>query len=97
MTENSETEETTPTRSPIMDASFSTLVMSLGSSALMSLGVISDPSGQTTENRDVAKFNIDLLVMLKEKTKNNLSKEEQQTLDSIVSDLQLKYVQTEKK
>jgi DNA replication initiation complex subunit (GINS family) len=41
----------------------------------------------------MAKFNIDLLVMLQDKTKNNLLDEEKKFLDSLVTDLQMKYIQ----
>ena len=42
----------------------------------------------------MAKFNIDLLIMLSEKTKNNLTTEELHFMNSIIADLQLKFVQT---
>ncbi len=77
-----------------IEATFSTLVMSLGSSALMSLGLVPDPStGKTKVDKNIAKFNIDLLIMLKEKTKGNISEEELAALDSILSDLQMKFIQ----
>ena len=80
--------------SQLLEASFSTLVMSLGSNTLMALGWIKNPStGQVSKDKKIAKFNIDLLCVLKEKTQGNLSKEEEQALDSIISDLQLKYVE----
>lgn len=41
---------------------------------------------------DLARFNIDMLMLLKEKTKNNLDKEEQMFLDQVASDLQLRFV-----
>lgn len=76
-----------------LDASFSTLVMSLGSAALMALGLVKDPqTGKVNKDKRVAKFNIDMLIVLKEKTKGNLSKEEEQVIDAIISDLQLKYI-----
>ncbi len=44
-------------------------------------------------NKKIAKFNIDLLVVLQEKTKNNLSADEKNFLDTVVQDLQLKFVE----
>ena len=77
-----------------LDASFSTLVMSVASSALMSLGLSPDPTtGKTEPDKQVARFNIDLLVVLKEKTKNNLNHDEQDLLTHILQDLQLKFMQ----
>ena len=76
-----------------MEASFSMLVMSIASSAAMSLGVAPHPeTGQTSKDKPMAKFNIDLLLMMQEKTKNNLNEEEKKFLDSLVTDLQIKYL-----
>ncbi|MCE3009043.1 MAG: DUF1844 domain-containing protein [Proteobacteria bacterium] len=76
-----------------MEANFSVLTMSLASSAAMALGLAPDPqTGKTEKDKNMAKFNIDLLVMLKEKTKGNLSSDEQKFLETVITDLQLKFV-----
>ncbi len=41
----------------------------------------------------MAKFNIDLLVMLKDKTKGNLNNDELKFIESVITDLQMKFVQ----
>lgn len=70
------------------------LVMSIASSALMSLGLSPDPTtGNAEPDKQMARFNIDLLVVLKEKTKNNLNTEEQDLLTHILQDLQHKFLQ----
>ena len=76
-----------------LQASFATLILSIGSSAAMALGLAPNPMTNKTE-KDVkmAKFNIDLLKILQEKTKSNLSKEEAMLLESMIHDLQLKFV-----
>ena len=77
-----------------LEANFSTLTLSIGSSAAMALGLVPNPvSGKTEKDVEVARFNIDLLRMLRDKTKNNLSAEEKTFLDSVIADLQLKFVQ----
>lgn len=77
-----------------LEASFSTLVLSIGSSAAMAIGLAPNPvTGKVEKDLNLARFNIDLLRMLREKTKGNLSTDEQSFLDSIVTDLQMKYVQ----
>jgi hypothetical protein len=77
-----------------MEASFSTLVLSIGSSAAMALGLAPNPAtGKTEKNSEVAKFNIDLLTVLREKTKNNLTEDEKKFLDFMLSDLQLRFVE----
>ena len=79
---------------PLPPADFATLVLSLGSSAMMYLGE-SDPAlgKQPTRNLAMAKHAIDLLTVLEEKTKGNLSSEEEQILESLLFDLRLRYVE----
>ncbi len=80
-----------------LEANFSTLILSIGSSAAMSLGLAPNPNtGKTEKDLEVARFNIDLLRMLREKTAKNLSEDEQKFLDSVTSDLQMKFVQNSK-
>ncbi len=80
-----------------MEANFSTLILSIGSSAAMSLGIAPNPAtGKIEKNLEVARFNIELLRMLRQKTANNLTGDEQKFLDSVTSDLQLKFVQISK-
>lgn len=72
---------------------FSTFVASLSSSALVQLGQIEEPTSKKMEkNLPMAKYTIDIIVMLQEKTKNNLSKEEDVLLQSILTDLRMRYV-----
>lgn len=83
-----------PETNPPLEANFSTLVLSVGSSAAMSLGLAPNPAtGKTEIDKKMAKFNIDLLEMLKDKTKNNLSSEEGKFLNQMTSDLKLKFVE----
>jgi hypothetical protein len=76
---------------------FSTFVLSLGSSALIHLGEM-EPPGETAPHRDLpmAKHTIDLLTMLQEKTRSNLSPEEDKLLESLLYDLRLRYVEAVK-
>jgi len=77
-----------------MQASLSVLAMSLASSAAMALGLAPDPqSGKIHIDRSMAKFNIDLLIVLQEKTKGNSTSEEAHLLSSLISDLQNRFVQ----
>lgn len=76
-----------------MKADFSTLIMSLGSSALIGLGLTENPTtGQIEKDLKMAEFNIDLLKILETKTSGNLTKEETEFLKNILADLQLQYV-----
>jgi hypothetical protein len=77
-----------------MQPDFNTLVISIASSAVISLGLEKNPhTGKMEKNLEMASFNIDLLKLLKEKTKGNLSPSEDNYLNAIVTDLQLKFVQ----
>jgi hypothetical protein len=78
-----------------MEASFSILAMSVASSAVMAMGLAPDPqSGAVHKDKNMARFNIDLLIMLQDKTKNNLTDEEKKFLESIITDLQMKFMQS---
>ena len=74
---------------------FNALVMSMASAALVAMGLAPHPQSKKTEkNLETARMNIDLLDMLKQKTKNNLTREEQNFLDSVLHDVRLKYMQS---
>lgn len=78
-----------------LEASFSVLVMSIASSAVMAMGLAPHPqSGETHKDKNMARFNIDLLLMLQTKTKNNLTTDEKQFLETVINDLQIKFVQS---
>jgi len=91
---------TTESKSPEGGASvelpqinFSTFILSLNSSALVHLGLETDPStGSRVANLPLAKQTIDILAMLAEKTSGNLSNDEQRLLTNIVYELRLMYV-----
>ena len=75
------------------EVTFSTFILSIGSSALVQLGEVPDPeTGQSMENLLAAKHSIDILSMLQEKTKTCLESDEKQLLDTLLYDLRMKYV-----
>ena len=73
-------------------ADFATLVLSLGSSAVMYLGEGPEDE-KTPRNLPMAKHAIDLLTVLEDKTRGNLSAEEENVLGSLLFDLRLRYVE----
>jgi hypothetical protein len=76
---------------------FVTFVLSLGSSAAIHMGDAPDPeSGQHHKSVPQAKQIIDLLGMLREKTKGNLTPEEAKFLDGLLYDLRLRFVEASK-
>jgi len=79
------------------EVNFSTFIFSLGSSALVQLGEIPDPVTQKQEkNLDLAKQTIDILGMLEQKTRGNLTKEEEMLMRNLLYDLRMKFVQKSK-
>ena len=80
------------------EITFSTFVLSLSSSAAMSMGGYQDPvSGHVPKNLEIAKQSIDILGLLAEKTKGNLNADEQKLLDSSLYELRMRYVEEMKK
>ena len=78
----------------IPEASFRGLLGILASQALMGLGVQQDPSGKgVLVDLEGSKFTIDLMGMLQEKTKGNLTKEEEAELKQLITELQSRFVQ----
>ena len=72
---------------------FTTFIFSLSSSALIQLGEIPDPiTKKTDKDLDVAQQTIDLLGLLQEKTKGNLTEEESDTLESALYDLRMRFL-----
>jgi hypothetical protein len=72
---------------------FSTFIFSLNSSVLVQLALIEDPAtGKKTKNLPLAKQTIDILGMLEEKTRGNLTKDEETMLKNILYDLRMIYV-----
>ena len=78
---------------PLPEISFVNLIFSLSTSALIQLGEIQDPvTQQLAKNLPLAKQTIDLIGMLKEKTKGNLTSEEEKILENFLYDLKMRYV-----
>jgi hypothetical protein len=97
-------DEAAPGRAPEIPAAifppvdFHTFVLSLGSSALLHLGEIENPNdGVSQKDLPLAKHTIDILAMLEEKTKGNLTTAEEKLIESLLYDLRLRYVEATKK
>ncbi|HVB79338.1 MAG TPA: DUF1844 domain-containing protein [Candidatus Binataceae bacterium] len=76
------------------EISFGAFLMSLSTEALVHLGEMADPSsGQEQRDLAMAQQLIDILGMLRDKTRGNLEHDEQALLDAILFDLRMKYVE----
>jgi len=81
-----------------VDAHFFNIVVSLSQSALFSMGKLSHPqTGKVEKNMDLARVNIDIIQMLKEKTKGNLSVKEKEIITDSLMNLQLTFADEMKK
>ena len=86
-------EEVSSQAAPLPEIDFTNFVLSLSTSALIQLGDVPDPFTQkTSKNLPLAKQTIDLIGMLKEKTKGNLSSEEGKIIEYLLYDLRMRYV-----
>ena len=75
------------------EINFINFLFSISTSALIQLGEIEDPiSQQTVKNLPLAKQTIDLIGMLKEKTKGNLTPDEAKLIENILYDLRMRYL-----
>jgi len=85
--------EEEPTDYQLPKINFATFIFSLNSSVLVQLGLIDDPvTGKKTKHLPLAKQTIDILSMMEEKTRGNLTKDEETMLKNILYDLRMLYV-----
>ncbi len=76
---------------------FTTFVLSVSSAAFMGLGMAPRPGATEPElDLELARQNIDLLELMKEKTRNNLSAEEAKLLESVLYETRMRYVEVRK-
>ena len=78
------------------DLSFTAFVISLASSAAIHFGDIPDPESgehQREVNLEGAQQMIEILALLEEKTRGNLSAEERQVLEQVLYELRMRYIE----
>jgi hypothetical protein len=96
--EKGEEKKKEKTFTPLPEISFSSFLLSISSSALLHLGEIADPqSGEKKKDLTLAKQSVDIIALLKEKTKGNLTEEEEKLLEHLLYDLRMRFVQTSEK
>ncbi|HWE03141.1 MAG TPA: DUF1844 domain-containing protein [Tepidisphaeraceae bacterium] len=77
-----------------LQASFGSVVNSILTQAMLYLGEIAPQGQEPTVNLDMAKYQVDVLAILEDKTKNNLTGEEQHLLDSALYDVRTRFINT---
>ena len=81
-------------RGPLPEGNFAALVSMLTTQALFALGLLQFKEQEKKEpDLELAKYNIDMLQTLQEKTKGNLTKQEETVLSNTLNDLRMGYVQ----
>ncbi len=81
-----------------VDPNFLNLIMMLQYSAMQTMGKIASPiSGKVERDLDQCRMSIDMLGMIAEKTRGNLSSDEQKLIDSILYNLRMNFLEEQKK
>lgn len=82
-------------KEPLPKIDFSSFILSLYSSGLVQLGKVEDPStGKKGVNLDLAKHTINMITMLEEKTRGNLTGDEDKLLKSLLTEIKMAFVET---
>jgi hypothetical protein len=91
--EKEEKEDEPESRGPLPEGNFAALISMLATQALFALGLL-QVKGQEERKPDLelAKYNIDMLETIEEKTKGNLTDEEEKVLLNTLSELRMGYV-----
>jgi hypothetical protein len=80
---------------PLPEVNFSTFIVSLSTEVLFHLGEIAHPgTGERQKNLPLAKHAIDTLAMIQERTKGNLTEEEQKLLEGMLYDLRMCFIRS---
>lgn len=84
----------TPEAEALPDAGFSELLNLLAMQAMAGLGLVAGPGGERIPpNLEIAKHFVDMLQVLEDKTKNNLTPDEKKLLDQVLYEMRMRYVQ----
>ncbi len=91
--EKKKTPEEKQARGPLPQGNFAALISMLTTQALFALGLLQVKGQEKREpDLELAKYNIDMLEILEEKTKGNLTKEEETVLVNTLNELRMGYV-----
>ncbi|MHC4556251.1 MAG: DUF1844 domain-containing protein [Planctomycetota bacterium] len=91
--EKKEKQEEDRPRGPLPEGNFAALISMLTTQALFALGLLHIKGQEKNEpDLELAQYNIDMLQTLEEKTKGNLTKEEETVLANTLSELRMGYV-----
>ncbi len=79
---------------PPKEVNFSLFLSTLALQAYVALGELEEPESRTQKvNLDQARYMIDILGLIQNKTKGNLSPEEERMLSHLIYELRMKYIE----
>ena len=79
-------------RGPLPKGDFAAMVSMLVTQTMFALGLVKVEGQEREPDLEIARYNIDMLETLQEKTKGNLSEAEQKVLDSTLNEVRMVYV-----
>ena len=90
--EKKEAQEEKQARGPLPEGNFAALISTLTTQALFALGLLEVEGQKREPDLEMAKYNIDMLEALEEKTKGNLTKAEETVLTRTLNEIRMGYV-----
>lgn len=94
---NKEKEKTEEKNQPYHKPNFKIFISSLSMQAMIALGRLENPVTKSSEkNFDQARYLIDTLEIIKDKTKNNLNQEEEKLIEESLFSLRMAYLEEKK-
>lgn len=94
MTEDLKESQSSSHTSELKKVTFQQFLFLLSGQALIALGSVPNPlTGKTEVNLSLVQHTIDVLAMLQDKTQGNLTSEEARSLDELLYDLRMRYVE----
>ena len=90
--EKEKTKDEKPERGPLPKGDFAALISMLVTQAFYALGAIKMEGQEKEPDLELARYNIDMLETLEEKTKGNLSKNEEKVLSQTLNEIRMAYV-----
>ncbi len=87
--------EETAKQEPLPDPTFAELVNMIAIQAMVGFGGMAGPGGERIPpNLEIAKHYVDMLQVLEDKTKGNLSDDEKNLLDQVIYEVRMRYIQS---
>ena len=91
-TEKEKPKKKSKARGPLPKGDFAALISMLVTQALFALGLLEVEGQEREPDLEMAKYNIDMLETLEEKTRGNLTKEEETVLTKTLNEVRMAYV-----